>query len=109
MFKLIDEQIESIIMDYDVSLVFINKIEKLLNLIGVVDNDEDYFEIVALCASRKATNKFNVSNCTRKEEAIKMFMTIEEIVMTELNRKYNNFEDASPVTLAKVENYKRRK
>ena len=94
MYKLTDEQIDYIIEEYGGSKQLINTIERKLNLLGVVEDEEDYYELVAAIVSQKETNKFKLSNCDTKTEKMNAFMNIDTIIETELNRKYNNFEDS---------------
>jgi len=95
MFKLTDEQIEYIIEFYGGSKKIIENIELQLNLIGVVEDENDYFELMCAIIAQKETIKLKLSDCDNKFDAIGVSMTNKEIILTELNRKYNNFEDAS--------------
>ena len=95
MFKLTDEQTEYIIEYYGGTKKVIENIETLLNLIGVVEDENDYFELMCAIIAQKETIKLKLSGCDNKFDAIGVSMTNMEIILTELNRKYNNFEDAS--------------
>ena len=107
MFKLTEEQIEEIIETYGGTKQIINIIEGKLNLIGVIDEEEDYYEVVASVAAQKETINFNIARYNRKEEKMDNFMSIDEIIELELNRKYNNFENSSPIIKEKIITYKR--
>ena len=109
MFKLTEEQIEEILSEYGGSRQLINTLERKLNLIGVIDEEEDYFEIIASIAAQKETVKFDTERYNRREDKENVFMSIDEIIENELNRKYNNFEDANPAIQAKFNDYQRRK
>ena len=94
MFKLTEEQIDYIIEEYGGSKKLINDIERKLNLLGVIEFEEDYVELVVAIVSQKETNKLKLSNCDTKDEKMNVFMNIDTIIQIELNRKYNNFEDS---------------
>lgn len=94
MYKLTDEQINYIIEEYGGSKQLINTIERKLNLLGVVEFEEDYYELVIAIVSQKETNNLKLSSCDTKEERMNTFMNVDTIIELELNRKYNNFEDS---------------
>lgn len=107
MFKLTEEQIEEILNEYGGSRQLINTLERKLNLIGVIEEEEDYYELIASIAAQKETVKFDTERYNRREDKENVFMSIDEIIDIELNRKYNNFEDASPIIKNKILEYKR--
>lgn len=94
MYKLTDEQIDYIISEYGGSKQLINTIERKLNLLGVVEFEDDYYELVMAIVAQKETNKLMLEGCTTKEEKINTFINLDTIIEMELNRKYNNFEDS---------------
>ena len=89
MFKLTDEQINYIIEMYGGTKQSIRAIEKKINLIGVIEDEEDYYEVVASVVFHKETFLMNAENRNTRRG-----MSIDEIIEVELNRKYNNFEDS---------------
>lgn len=89
MFKLTDEQIDYIVEMYGGTKGSIRAIEKKINLIGVIEDEEDYYEVVANVVSQRETFLMNA-----KTRNSRRGMTIDQIIESELNRKYNNFEDS---------------
>ena len=89
MFKLTDEQIDYIVEMYGGTKGSIRAIEKKINLIGVIEDEEDYYEVVANVVSQRETFLMNA-----KTRNSRRGMTIDQIIECELNRKYNNFEDS---------------
>lgn len=104
-FKLTEEQILEIIELYGGSKGLITKIETKLNSIDVILDDEDYYNLIAAIVSQKETNKEKVKSLTTKIEKINVFIPLDEIIITELNRKYNNFEDAKEEVKQKVKSF----
>ena len=104
-FKLTEEQILEIIELYWGSKRLINEIELKLNSIDVILDDEDYYNLIASIVSQKETNKENVKAETTKQGKINVFIPLDEIIITELNRKYNNFEDAKEEVKQKVKSF----
>ena len=102
MYKLTDEQIDYIIEEYGGSKQLINTIERKLNLLGVVEEEEDYFELIISIVAQKETNKLKLSNCETKAEKMDVFINIDTIIEMELNRKYNNFEDSKESIRRKI-------
>lgn len=94
MFKLTEEQINYIIEEYGGTRHLINVVEKKLNLLGVVEFEDDYYELVISIVSQKETINLKLSGCTTKEEKINAFLNLDTIIEMELNRKYNKFEDS---------------
>ena len=88
-FKLTTEQIEEIIELYGGSKQTITIVEKKLNSLGIITNEEDYYEIVCAVIAQKETVNF------QKVEGISYGkdMTFDEIIQLELNRKFGNPED----------------
>ena len=91
-FKLSKEQIDDIIEMYGGSKKTIDNIEKRLNLLNIVQTDDDYLEIVTSVLDRKQEINEKLKNNPTKQEAIDIFMTVDEIIAIELERKYGDFE-----------------
>lgn len=104
-FKLTEDQILEIIELYGGSKSLITKIELKLNSIDVILDDEDYYNLIASIVSQKETNKEKVKSLTTKIEKLNTYLTIDEIIITELNRRYNNFEDAKEEVKQRVKNF----
>lgn len=104
-FKLTDEQINYIIEMYGGSKATIHNVEKKLNLIGVIEDEEDYFELVISIISQKETINLKLEKCDTKNEKMTVYMTFDQIIEIELNRKYNNFEDAKESTKQKMKKF----
>lgn len=102
MYKLTDEQIDYIIEEYGGTRQLVKTIERKLNLLGVVEFEEDYYELVIAIVSQKETVNLKLSSCTTKEEKISEFINIDTIIERELNRKYNNFEDSKETVRRKM-------
>ena len=94
MYKLTDEQINEIIEQYGGNKKLINTIERKLNLLGVVEFEEDYYELIIAIVAQKETNNLKLSDCETKDEKMRVFMNLDTIINSELNRKYNNFDDS---------------
>ena len=94
MYKLTEEQINYIIEEYGGSKQLINTIERKLNLLGVIEFEDDYYELVIAIVSQKETDKLKLEGCTTREEKINTFINLDTIIEMELNRKYNYFEDS---------------
>lgn len=102
MYKLTDEQIDYIIEEYGGSKQLINTIERKLNLLGVIEFEEDYFELVIAIVAQKETVNLKLEGCTTKHQRENVFINIDTIIEMELNRKYNNFEDSKDSTRRKM-------
>ena len=109
MFKLTEEQIEEILNEYGSSKQFIKIVEQVLNEIDIIQDFDDYYEVVASIAAQKQTIEVKKDEYKRKEDKIRVSMSAETIIINELNRKYDNFEDSSPIIKQKILNYERRK
>ena len=102
MYKLTEEQIDYIIEEYGGSKQLINTLEKKLNLLGVIEEEEDYYELIIAIVAQKETNKLDLSRCTTRDEKFDKFINIDTIITAELNRKYNNFEDSKEIIKRKM-------
>ena len=109
MFNLTEEQIKEIIKDYGGNEQIINTIENELNSLDIIYDEDDYYEVIASIAAQKETNDLDLSRCTSKQERIIVSLKLNKIIINELKRKYNNFEDANPAIQAKFIDYQRRK
>lgn len=105
MFKLTEEQIEYIIKVYGGSKQVIKDIEHKLNLLGVIDDEDDYYEIVAAVAAQKETIKNQLKKCTTKDEAMNKYVSTDQLIKYALNEKYNEFLNASKEVQQKVKNF----
>ena len=105
MFKLTEEQINYIIEFYGSSKVVIKDIERRLNLLGVVEDENDYFEIVAAVAAQKETIKEQIKKCMTKSEVLSKWVTTNQLIKYALNEKYNNFIDSNPEHQEKMRNF----
>ncbi len=108
-FKLTQDQINDIIENYGGSRRLIAMIEHKLNFLGVVLDEEDYFELVTAIVSQKETVNFKLESCTSKSEAVCVFISLDEIIVDELNRKYNNFENARSDIKQRVKTFESQK
>ena len=105
MFKLTEEPIEYIIEVYGGSKQVIKDIEHKLNLLGVIDDKDDYYEIVAAVAAQKETIKEQIKKCTTKSEAMSKYVSTDRLIMYALNEKYSEFANASKEVQQKVKNF----
>ena len=94
MFKLTDEEIDEIIEQYGSSKRIISKIEFKLNFLEIVDYIEltksivsQYVSIQTQINSAKRNGK---SNYITKKDLVRLYMDLDEIIETELNRKYKD-------------------
>ena len=106
MFKLTEEQINYIVEVYGGSPTIIRDIERRLNLLGVVRDEEDYYEIVATVAAQKETIREQIKKCTTREEAMRKWVSTDSLIKYTLNEKYNNFLNASPEVQDQMKKYR---
>lgn len=104
MFKLTEEQINYIIEFYGGSKIIIKNIERELNLIGVVE-EEDYFEIICAVVAQKETLNEELKKCRTVAEVKRVYVANQKLVVNELNRRYNNFEDERPDKQARMKSF----
>ena len=93
MFKLTDEQINYIIEVYGGTKTIIKDIERRLNLSGKVKDEDDYYELVATVAAQKETIKGYVQGATTREDAMRVWVSTEDLIAYALKEKYNDFEE----------------
>lgn len=105
MFKLTEEQINEIVLMYGRPKEEIKEIELKINLIGVVEDEKDFFEIMSAVISQKVSIELQIKQWNDPENMDFIYMSDEEIIETELNRKYNSFEDSSPIIKQKMLNF----
>lgn len=105
MFKLTQEQIEYIVTVYGGSERIIKDIELKLNLLGVIDDEDDYYEIVAAVAAQKETIAGQIKKCTTKAEIMSKYVSTDKLIKYALNEKYSNFENASSEVQNKMRNF----
>ena len=101
MFFLTDEQIQEIIDIYGGDKKIINDIQKCLNKLAVIDNEEDYYEVICDVVAQLETFKLQNEQSSKRNEKPIEYKLID-IIKIELNRKYNNFEDSRPSTKIKM-------
>lgn len=108
-FKLTEEQVLEIIELYGGSKETINEIEIKLNLTGLVRLEEDYYELVAATVSQMMSVMEQIKNALDDDDRIRLSMSLDEIIDSELKRKYEIFEDEeleTQIQLAKLYNNK---
>ena len=105
MFKLTEDKMNYIIEVYGGSAPIIRDIERRLNLLGIIDNEDDYYEIVATVAAQKETIKEQLKKCTTGDEAMRKCVSTDSLIKYALNEKYNNFLNASAEVQEKIKNY----
>lgn len=93
MFQLTEEQINYIIEVYGGTKTIIKDIERRLNLSGKVRDEEDYYELVATVAAQKETIKNQIKGCTTKNEAMRAWVSTDDLIIYALKEKYNDFEE----------------
>lgn len=101
-FKLTQEQIDEIISEYGGSKQTIKRIEEVLNSLNIIQEEEDYIEIIINTLSQRVTNSYEVSACTKRKEAIEAHMSLSEIIACELERRYGEFENINPIMAQKA-------
>ena len=106
MFKLTEEQINYIVEYYGSSKAVIKDIERRLNLLAVVEDEDDYFEIVAAIAAQKETISEQIKKCTTKSEILNKWVTTNQLIKYALNEKYNNFINAKEEVQEKMKNFR---
>ncbi len=98
MFKLTDEEIDEIIEQYGSSKRIISKIEFKLNFLEIVDDREDYIELTKSIVSQYVSIQTQINSAKRngksnyitKKDLVRLYMDLDEIIETELNRKYKD-------------------
>ena len=105
MFKLTDEQVNYIIEYYGSSKPVIKDIERRLNLLGVVEDEDDYFEIVATVAAQKETIKEQMKKCSTPQDVFRYYLSTNQLIIYTLNEKYNDFINANPEVQEKMKSY----
>ena len=93
MFQLTEDQINYIIEVYGGTKTIINDIERRLNLSGKVKDEEDYYELVATVAAQKETIKNQTRGCTTRTEAMRVWVSTEDLIAYALKEKYNDFDE----------------
>ena len=101
MFFLTNEQIEEIIDIYGGDVELINEIQKDLNMLAIIDNEEDYYDVICNIVSQVETFKLQNEQSIKQNGKTINYKLID-IIEVELNRKYNNFEDFKQETRANV-------
>ena len=105
MFKLTEEQVNYIIGVYGGTQTIIRDIEHRLNLLGIISDEDDYYEIVATVAAQKETIKEKLKGCTTKAEAMRVWVSTDKLILFALKEKYNGFENLSNEQQVKIQNY----
>lgn len=100
MFKLTEEEILRIINLYGGSKKKINLIEAKLNIIGIVSNEEDYYELICDIIFQMEFIKQN--NMLDKRPAKKL--DLNNIICNVLRKKYNSFENNTLEEKIKLKN-----
>lgn len=90
MFKLTKEQIEEIIELYGGNEDLLNEIEKKLNLIGMANDEEDYYEIIAATAAQVETAFFEYERKKNSEPDLHLEYDIDEILREEIRINHSN-------------------
>ena len=93
---LTEGQINYIIEFYGGSKTIIANIERELNLIGIIDNKDDYFEVICSVVAQKEILREELKKCTIAAEAKKVYVANQKLIVNELNRRYNNLEQQRP-------------
>ena len=106
MFKLTEQQIEYITTVYGGTKMIINDIERRLNLLGVVSDEDDYYEIVAAVAAQKETIREKAKGCNTKTEAMRIWVSTDDLIMYALKEKYIDFSCLSLASQEKLKNYR---
>ena len=104
MFKLTEEQINEIIEMYGGTKTLINDIESRLNLIGMIEQEEDYYDIICAIISRIQTIKLDAitqeksifSGKNFNPESVEFDYDLDEIIKIELINKYSDLTDVGP-------------
>lgn len=82
-FKLNDEQIEEIVELYGGTKNLINEIQKRLNSLDIVKDEDDFFEIVAEVISQIETCRFEANRANSKPHYV-----INDVLKDTVIRKY---------------------
>lgn len=101
MFKLTDEQIVEIIELYGGDKDLITEVERTLNKLAIIDNEEVYYEVICSVAAQVETLELKAKQ-DRKGAAD---YVLDYVIQAELNRIFNNFEDAKESTKEKLTGY----
>jgi len=101
MFFLTDEQIEEIIQEYGGDIELINDIQKELNRLGVINNEETYYEVISNVVAQVETFEMQNQRLIKGHNKPIEYKLID-VIGVELNREYNNFEDSKEETRDRV-------
>ena len=100
-FKLTDEEIEEIIELYGGSKQVIQDVEYKLNYLEIINDLEDYNELVKIVISQYETIKSQIeaikernANPTESELSSR-YMSLDEIIEYEINKKYEDCKNKS--------------
>ena len=105
-FKLTEEQINYIIEVYGGSHSVIRDIERRLNLLGVVSDENNYYEIVASVAAQKETIKQQIKGCTTKDEAMRAWVSTDKLILFAVKEKYTDLSRLSPESQERIRNFR---
>lgn len=90
MFKLTEEQIMIIISEYGGNEQLIESIELILNRIEMIDDFDDYYELVCLIAAQYETALLKFNRERKSDENAKLEFNIYEVIKSEILLKYSN-------------------
>ena len=106
MFKLTDEQVNYIVEVYGGSERIIKDIERRLNLLAIPMDEDEYYEIVAAVAAQKETIKEKIKGCTTREDAMRGWVSTDQLILFALKEKYNDFSNLNPEAQERIRNFR---
>lgn len=99
-FKLSLIEKHNIVIDYGSNLNVLNKAQKVLNNLGIIDDREDFYDLLCLIAleyesmkDMKATD----SNLARK--------SLSEVIASVIYNKYIDLDELSPLKRCKIKTF----
>lgn len=105
MFTLTEEQINYIIEFYGSSKRIIKEIELKLNQLGIIEDEDDYYEIVATVAAQKETIREQLNGCTTKDQVMRIWVSTDKLILFALKEKYNDFSNFNPQVQEKMKSF----
>ena len=101
MFKLTEDQMAEVIDLYGGDYDLIIEIERTLNKLAVIDNEDAYYEVICAVVSQIETLELKA----KEDEKDAADYVLDYIIQEELNRYYTDFEDAKNSTKEKLTSY----
>ncbi len=101
MFNLTDEQINEIVEYYGCSKPTIKRIGYVLNSLEIVDDEDDFIELIKSIVAQKESIKEQLTHANSIYEKKKIYMSLSDIIKTEVIKKYQD-QDHKQLQLKRI-------